>query len=330
MRTLLHDQVITDTTKLRRTDTMRRWLRGDKSANMAIEMYTGDDEDQSERHTKGHSSPAYYVKEDENNTLGLMRNGFNRQYRNYFDMGVGGDEAVERSLNLTALTEAESYFACDLAPVLADGAVKRARIRGFNTAPFYCDIFEVLPFNMNNSLMAVLGLTNQNLETYDNPLELKKRVIGIFKNYARALTSSKSASNSKSGLLIGWDANMNTREVKECYDNCALANLVRGCFSHEIPLDKFDYHVTSTNVKLNDDQEIGALATGLRARVAHKIEFDGEEFAIRANKFYPVLNSFRFNVPLHLDMLRQGGFSPHDNQRWTATGRVHYQHCTIG
>jgi hypothetical protein len=187
-----------------------------------------------------------------------------------------------------------------------------------------------LPFTRLNSLVAVLGLTPGNIETYKNPASLKKRLVEIFTHYARAVTSSDSAVKLQSGLLLGWDANMNVEEVRACYDNPEFGELVRSCPGRFIDTSGLAYRVLTDKVRIDNVQEVLFLSTGLYAERTHKIEFNGKDFWVERGQFLPVLNSSRFTAGFMIDGFRQASWRPDKDQLWSATGRVHYQHCTNG
>jgi hypothetical protein len=224
---------------------------------------------------------------------------------------------------------AEDYYACDIAPGLIQGAVELAERRGFYAKPFECDIFEKLPFIRPKTLIGVLGLTIGNVETYKNPESVKQRLTEIYRHYARAVTNPNPTIKPSGGLLIGWDANMNIKDIEACYDNPQMADLIRSCPERVADTSKFDYHIVAERVKLNKDEEVCFVSLGLRARMAHLMPCGDGAVPVKADQFVPVLNTDRFSVPLMVDAFKRAGWRPDEKQLWSATERVHYQHCAL-
>lgn len=304
---------------------IERWLLGDPTVNLAPDMYIGDKDDK--RWVRGHSSKAYYVENDERATFDMVMREINARADNLFDMGVGGERAViEKGLRVAQKIGAKNYFACDLATALADDAAELAERRlGINGLPVICDIFDKLPVRKPNAFVALLGLTLGNLETYEDPKAVQARLTQIFSNYAQAVTSSNSqvqALANSSHMLISYDANRNIPEVKDCYLNPEMGQLVRSCVSKAIDTRGFDYDVV-----LRETPEILFVSTGLRAKYDQIIPFNGRDYAIEKGQFLPVLNSSRFSVPFMTEAAVQAGWKP--ERIWSATGRVQYQHFTI-
>ena len=290
-------------------------------------MYTGDAD--GSRHTNGHSSPAYYVMRDEDATFEIAMREIAARYENFIDMGVGGDEAVlRRGLVATRTVGARNYLAFDCAPALARRAAELADERGLYGEAFVCDIFDRLPVARPNTLVGILGLTIGNVETYRKPLAFKERLVGIYRNYAEAVTNPNRDAEPKGGLIVGWDANMNPREIEACYGNTEMAELIRSCPSRVADTDKMDYHLKIEKTSLDARQEVCFVALGLRARVAHTVDVAGEAIAIQADQFFPVLNTDRFSIGFNADALERAGWNP--AAKWSASGRVHYQHARLG
>ena len=295
---------------------------------MSIGKRVGCDEDGS-RHTDGHSSPAYYVKHDEDETFNIAMREINARYDCFVDLGVGGEQAVlKRGLVAARAVCAEDYYACDIAPGLIQGAIKQAADHGFYAKSFECDIFEKLPFIRQDALIGILGLTIGNIETYKNPIAVKQRLIEIYQYYALAANHPNPTSPSKGGLLVGWDANMDIQDIEACYGNKQMADLIRSCPERVADTSKFDYHIVSERVKLNSEEEVCFVSLGLRARISHRMRCGEISIPVEADQFISVLNTDRFSVPLMVDAFRQSGWRPDKKQLWSATGRVHYQHCT--
>jgi len=315
---------------LRKTESDRltldieRWLSGDSSVNLAPDMYIGDLDDY--RWTKGHSSHNYYVKRDEQATFNIVKNNLHINVDNIFDMGVGGKQAVrDVGLSLAKIVCAKNYFGFDLATILAENAAEQALSEGLNAAPVICDIFEKLPFKKQNTLIALLGLTLGNIETYDNPKDVQNRFRDIFTHYANSVIFpdyKPRPPNKRNHLLISYDANRNIQEVKNCYLNQEFGNLVRSCIDKAIDTNNFDFDVV-----LRETPEVLFLATGLRSKRDQIINFNDKEFAVEKDQFLPVLNSSRFSIPFMTEAAIQAGWVPANI--WSATGRVQYQHFVI-
>jgi hypothetical protein len=328
MSLVLRKEVEVELTNARLASKVKQLVLGDTSVNLAVEMYTDDDD--GHRHTNGHSSPAYYVKRDEDATFNIAMREINSRYECFADLGVGGEEAViERGLVAARAVGAEDYYACDIAPGLIQGAVELAERRGFYAKPFECDIFEKLPFIRPKALIGVLGLTIGNVETYKNPETVKQRLTEIYRHYARAVTNPNPTIKPSGGLLIGWDANMNIKDIEACYDNPQMADLIRSCPERVADTSKFDYHIVAERVKLNKDEEVCFVSLGLRARKAHIMLCGEGAVPVKADQFVPVLNTDRFSVPLMVDAFKRAGWRPDEKQLWSATDRVHYQHCAL-
>ncbi|MFY9286901.1 MAG: L-histidine N(alpha)-methyltransferase [Alphaproteobacteria bacterium] len=301
---------------------IQRWLSGDPSVNLAADMYINDKDDT--RWAQGHSSDAYYVERDEHETFDLVARELNAKAQNVFDMGVGGKKAVlSKGLPIAKKVGAKYYYAFDLAPTLANDAAILAKSElGIDSASVVCDFFDRLPMGHPNTLIALLGLTLGNLETYSDSENVKSRLIEIFSNYASAVTS-KGINTGQSHLLISYDANRNEREIRACYDNPEFEGLIRSYIQRAIDTSNFDYEVVVRPTK-----DVDFLSLGLRSKCDQIVHFNGREFAVEKGEFFPVINSSRFSIPFMTDAAVKAGWKP--KNIWSATGRVQYQHFTIG
>ena len=88
MSLVLRKEVEVELTNARLASKVKQLVLGDTSVNLAVEMYTDDDDGY--RHTNGHSSPAYYVKRDEDATFNIAMREINSRYECFADLGVGG------------------------------------------------------------------------------------------------------------------------------------------------------------------------------------------------------------------------------------------------
>lgn len=318
-RLLSYEQIESD----RLTLDIERWLSGDPSVNLAPDMYIGDLDD--DRWVRGHSSPSYYVRKDERETFEMVKDELKVKADNIFDLGVGGKQAVLNvGLCLAQKISAKNYYGFDLATTLAEDAAELALDHGFNGTSVVCDIFEKLPVSKPNTLIALLGLTLGNIETLETPRDVQNRLKEIFVHYREAVTPLDNINHaSPNHLLISYDANRSLQEVRDCYFNPEFEGLIRSCVDKAIDTSGFDFDVV-----LRETPEILFLSTGLRAKHDQIIGFNGREFAIEKDEFLPVLNSSRFSTAFMTEAARQAGWSP--ITLWSATGRIQYQHFTVG
>ena len=307
---------------------MEGWLAGDfQNNNIAPLMYVGDTD--AKRWKKGHSSRSYYVKRDEIATHELVMRDITGQFEHFIDLGVGGTDAVTRALLLARKLGVKTYVGFDNAPALTQDAALFANENGFEAEQYNCDIFKPLRIKKPSSFIALLGLTVGNLETYSDLTSLKERLIGIWKNYANAVTGRTAANNPESNLLVSYDANMNIDEVLACYNTLEMGELIRSGPGRFMDMSKFDYAIQSQILKskADDGQQALFVSLGLRARETHIVSFNGKRFFIEAGHFMPVINTVRFSKELMTATAQQAGWTP--KKIWSATGRVQYQNFSI-
>jgi len=283
-------------------------LSGNVTGHLGTYMYTDDQDDH--RWKEGHSAAAYYFGRDEKASLELVLNDLGVATESFIDLGPGGESSVlAKSLPLVQKLKAKNYYPVDLSPVLANEALKTVKERaGVSGTTIITDFFDCLPHMRTNALLAIMGGTIGNFETYADLSGLQERLSGIFSSYRNAVDQN-------SYFLVSFDANDNGKEIVECYDNPEFGGLVRSCIERVLDTSGFDYHVAWT-------PENFQLATGLRANRDQIIVLDGEQFSIEKGECLPVLNSYRFPVDFVKEAASRAGWQ--HQQTWSASGRVHY------
>jgi len=287
---------------------LHEWLSGEVTGHLGAYMYTDDHDDN--RWKNGHSAAAYYYGRDEKASLSLVLNDLGVVVDNLLDLGPGGEASVlSKSLPLMRALKAKNYYPVDLSPTFANEALatmkKEVDVGG---DIIITDFFDYIPCKKTNALVAIMGGTIGNLETYTEPHKLQNRLSRIFSSYRNAVDGN-------SYFLVSIDANNNGEEIVACYDNPEFGRLIRSCIERVIDTSGFDYHVAWT-------PENFQLATGLRANRDQIITLDGEQYAIEKGEFLPVINSYRFPVDFVKEAATQAGW--HYQRAWSASGRVHY------
>ena len=287
---------------------LRDWLSGEVTGHLGTYMYTDDTDDH--RWKDGHSADSYYLGRDDKASFNLMVNDLSITTDSFLDLGPGGEASVKaKSIPMMHALKAKNYYPVDLSTTLANEALTTMnKALGTGGATIITDFFENIPGVKKNAILAIMGGTIGNFETYTKLPELQGRLSQIFACYRRAVDGD-------SYFLVSVDANDNGKEILACYENEEFGGLVRSGVDRAIDTSDFDYHVTWT-------AENYQLATGLRSKRDQIIHFDGEQFAIEKDEFLPVLNSYRFPVAFVIEAAKKAKWN--HMKTWSATGRTHY------
>ncbi|MDE1902172.1 MAG: L-histidine N(alpha)-methyltransferase [Alphaproteobacteria bacterium] len=290
------------------TRAIQQWLAGEVTGHLGSHMYTSDINDQ--RWVQGHSAPTYYFKADEKATLDLVVRDINIDVDSLIDLGPGGEASVlAKTLPLLNAVKAQEYLPVDLAPTLARSAVKIVHKQsGVSGHPIIADFFKPMSLRKPNSLLAFMGGTLANIETYADKNLLQKRLTDIFSDYAKVISYH-------GYMLVSFDANTNIQEIMECYNNAQLGRLITSCVDKAVDTSGFDYDVVWTG---NNYQ----LATGLRSKRDQVVPFNGRQYSLEKGEFLPVLNSYRFPVEFVKEAASLAGWQ--HRRTWSATGRTQY------
>ncbi len=284
------------------------WLSGEVTGHLGTFMYTDDADDQ--RWKNGHSAATYYLGRDDKATFNLAINELGVHANSFLDLGPGGEASVRaKSLPIMKAIKASNYYPVDLSPTLAKAALAFMNEElGADGTTIITDFFDHIPGVKANALIAIMGGTIGNFETYTDIVLLQKRLSQIFSIYRQAV-------GTRSYFLVSFDANTNGKEIVDCYDNPEFGGLVRTCVDRVIDTSGFDYHVAWT-------PENYQLATGLRSNRDQIIKFAEKEFAVEKDEYLPVLNSYRFPFPFVIEAAEKARWS--HVKTWSATGRTHY------
>ncbi|MFA4994774.1 MAG: L-histidine N(alpha)-methyltransferase [Bdellovibrionales bacterium] len=287
---------------------LRDWLSGEVTGHLGTYMYTEDQDDH--RWKDGHSAATYYLGRDDKAAFDLMLNELDIRVESFLDLGPGGKASVlAKSLPIMKSLKAKNYYPVDLSPTLANKALAFMKPEfGVDGEAIITDFFNHIPGTRDNALIAIMGGTIGNFETYTDLNKLQGRLSQIFSLYRNAVGQN-------SYFLVSFDANDNGKEIVECYDCPQFDGLIRSCIDRVLDTSGFDYHVEWT-------PENYQLATGLRANRDQIIDLDGEDFAIEKGEYLPVLNSYRFPVPFTIEAAANAGWN--HLKTWSKTGRVHY------
>ncbi|MDD3182456.1 MAG: L-histidine N(alpha)-methyltransferase [Alphaproteobacteria bacterium] len=291
------------------TNALHEWLSGEVTGHLGTYMYTDDADDH--RWKDGHSAETYYLGRDDKATFNLAVNDLGIHVKSFLDLGPGGEASVlAKSVPIVKALGAKNYYPVDLSPTLANEALMtmKTSLESVGGHTIITDFFDTIPGNKERALLAIMGGTIGNFETYTNPKNLQERLSQIFSIYRRTVDEN-------SYFLVSFDANNNGKEIVACYDNPEFGGLVRTCVQRKLDTSGFDYHVAWT-------PENYQLATGLKANRDQIIRFDGAEYAIEEGEYLPVLNSYRFPVFFITEAAEKAGWSP--LKTWSATGRTHY------
>ncbi|MDX9689043.1 MAG: L-histidine N(alpha)-methyltransferase [Alphaproteobacteria bacterium] len=291
------------------TKALHEWLSGEVTGHLGTYMYTDDQDDH--RWKDGHSAETYYLGRDDKATFNLAVSNLGINVNSFLDLGPGGEASVlAKSAPIVKAMGAINYYPVDLSSTLANEALTtmKANIAGLGGHTIITDFFDSVPGVKDQALIAIMGGTIGNFETYTDPQKLQARLAQIFSLYRRAVGEN-------SYFLVSFDANDNGKEIVGCYDNPEFGGLVRTCVERKLDTSGFDYHVAWT-------PENYQLATGLKANRDQIVRFDGVEYAIEKDEYLPVLNSYRFPVFFVTEAAEKAGWSP--LKTWTATGRTHY------
>lgn len=287
---------------------LREWLSGEVTGHLGTYMYTDDQDDH--RWKNGHSAESYYLGRDDKATFNLALNELDIKAETFLDLGPGGEASLlAKSLPIMKSLKAKNYCPVDLSPTLANEALATVkRELGAEGETIITDFFDRIPGKRANALIAIMGGTIGNFETYTDVNKLQNRLSQIFSIYRNAVGQN-------SYFLVSVDANNNGNEIVACYDNPEFGGLVRSCVDRALDTSGFDYHVEWT-------PENYQLATGLKANRDQIIVLDGENFAVEKGEYLPVLNSYRFPISFTIEAAAKAGWK--HQKTWSKTGRVHY------
>lgn len=287
---------------------IKQWLSSEVTGHLGAYMYTNDDNDK--RWKNGHSSKSYYLGRDDKATFDIALKELDIQAANFFDLGPGGEASVRaKTLPITRKINAKNYYPVDLSAAFAHSALTlmkdELKISG---TPIASDFFKPLSISRPDSLIAIMGGTIGNFETYIDVKQLQSRLSSIFVNYRNAISSS-------GYFLVSFDANNNAQEIVDSYNSLEFNELIMGRLSEIIDTSEFAFEVLWK-------PENYQLALGVRSKIDQFVSFEDEKFAIEKNEFLPVLNSYRFPVPFVIKAAGIAGWK--HLHSWSATGRTHY------